>query len=70
MGNPALFPLIANCSSDDIVIVQINPLVRDQPTASEILNRLNEITMNASLRHELQFHCAHAGVDRFRTVVR
>jgi NTE family protein len=57
MGNPALFPLIANCSSDDIVIVQINPLVRDQPlrTASEILNRLNEITMNASLRHELQF---------------
>ncbi len=56
MGNPALFPLIANCTSGDIVIVQINPLVRDHPlrTASEILNRLNEVTMNASLRHELQ----------------
>lgn len=60
MGNPALFPLIANCSSDDIVIVQINPLIRDQSlrTASEIMNRLNEITMNASLRHELQFIAA------------
>lgn len=56
MGNPALFPLIANCSSGDIVIVQINPLVRDQVlrTGPEILNRLNEVTMNASLRHELQ----------------
>jgi NTE family protein len=56
MGNPALFPLIESCGAGDIVIVQINPLTRDAPlrTASEILNRLNEITMNASLRHELQ----------------
>src|SRR6202011_6169822 len=28
MGNPALFPLIYNCKSTDIVIVHINPLFR------------------------------------------
>jgi NTE family protein len=56
MGNPALYPLVEECDSGDIVIVQINPMSRDRPprTASAILNRLNEITMNASLRHELQ----------------
>ena len=26
MGNPALFPLIRNCTCEDIVIVQINPI--------------------------------------------
>jgi NTE family protein len=56
LGNPTLFPLINQCASGDIVIVQINPLVRKQPlrTAAEIFNRLNEVTMNAALRHELQ----------------
>jgi NTE family protein len=56
MGNPPLFPLVEECDGGDIVIVQINPLTRDRPlhTASAILNRLNEITMNASLRHELR----------------
>jgi NTE family protein len=55
MGNPALYPLIEQCEGGDIVIVQIDPLTRDAPlrSASEILNRLNEITMNASLNHEL-----------------
>jgi NTE family protein len=56
MGNPPLFPLIAECGSKDIVIVQINPLNRNGPlwTATTINNRLNEIAMNASLRHELR----------------
>ena len=56
MGNPPLFPLVEECESGDIVIVQINPLTRNRPprTAPAILNRLNEITMNASLRHELR----------------
>jgi NTE family protein len=50
------YPLIEQCEGGDIVIVQIDPLTRDAPlrSASEILNRLNEITMNASLHHELQ----------------
>src|SRR5207302_5101526 len=50
MGNPALFPLIYNCTSTDSVIVHINPLFRiDVPhTADDILNRINEISFNSS----------------------
>jgi len=56
MGNPAIFPLIYNCTCPDVVIVQINPLTRrDVPTtAGEIMNRLNEITFNASLMREMR----------------
>ncbi|MBL28421.1 MAG: patatin [Rhodospirillaceae bacterium] len=56
MGNPVLYPLIYECGSRDIVIVQINPLVRDGVpiTAQEINNRMNEITFNASLIAELR----------------
>jgi NTE family protein len=56
MGNPALFPLIYNCKSADIVIVHINPLARtDVPrTASDILNRINEISFNSSLMREMR----------------
>jgi NTE family protein len=56
MGNPALFPLVDDCQSQDIVIVQINPLYREElpRTAPEILNRINEITFNASLIKEVR----------------
>ncbi len=56
MGNPALFPLIYNCASDDIIIVQINPMKRAEPprTAAEILNRINEISFNATLNREVR----------------
>src|SRR5947209_5784840 len=56
MGNPALFPLIYNCASSDIVIVHINPLFRkDVPhTADDILNRINEISFNSSLMREMR----------------
>ena len=56
MGNPALFPLVDDCQSRDIVIVQINPLYREElpRTAPEILNRINEITFNASLIKEVR----------------
>jgi NTE family protein len=56
MGNPALFPLIYNCNSTDIVIVHINPLFRkDVPrSAEEILNRINEISFNSSLMREMR----------------
>jgi len=51
MGNPANFPLIYNCESPDVVVVQINPMVRMElpTTARDILNRINEITFNSSL---------------------
>jgi NTE family protein len=56
MGNPVLFPLIYNCSSPDIVIVHINPIQRAElpQTASEILNRVNEISFNSSLMREMR----------------
>ncbi|MEO1475374.1 MAG: patatin-like phospholipase family protein [Pseudomonadota bacterium] len=56
MGNPPLFPLFDNADSDDVIIVQINPIVRKGAPrkAREILNRLNEITFNASLLRELR----------------
>ncbi|HZW13165.1 MAG TPA: patatin-like phospholipase family protein [Noviherbaspirillum sp.] len=55
MGNPALFPLIDETATHDLIIIQINPIVRDElpRTAAEIINRLNEITFNASLVREI-----------------
>jgi len=55
-GNPALFPLYAPQLPDDIVVININPLVRDAlpVTASEIQNRINEISFNSSLLRELR----------------
>ena len=56
MGNPALYPLFRHTESRDIVIVHINPIVREQlpTTAEQIENRLNEITFNSSLLRELR----------------
>ena len=55
-GNPALWPLFENCASDDVVLVQINPIRRPgaPTTARDIINRVNEITFNASLLHDLR----------------
>ncbi|MDQ4061148.1 MAG: patatin-like phospholipase family protein [Pseudomonadota bacterium] len=56
MGNPVLFPLIDECDARDLVIVQINPIRRNEVPrrAQDIHNRLNEITFNASLIKELR----------------
>jgi NTE family protein len=56
MGNPALFPLIYQCDSADILIVHLNPLQRDEipRTADEIMNRVNEISFNSSLMREMR----------------
>lgn len=55
-GNPAIHPLIYNCSSRDIMLVQINPIKRDKlpTTAAEIMDRMNEITFNAGLLAEMR----------------
>ena len=55
-GNPALFPLYQPHLPDDIVIVSINPLRReDLPvTPVEIQNRINEISFNSALLGELR----------------
>jgi NTE family protein len=56
MGNPAIFPLIYGCESPDVVIVHINPINRpDVPkTATDIMNRINEISFNSSLMREMR----------------
>ncbi|MDJ0822058.1 MAG: patatin-like phospholipase family protein [Paracoccaceae bacterium] len=55
-GNPALFPLFDKDLPDDIVIININPLHRDDVpvTPTEIQNRINEISFNSSLLRELR----------------
>jgi NTE family protein len=51
LGNPVIFPFFGTTTAEDVLVVQINPLVREAtPTsASEIVNRINEITFNSSL---------------------
>ncbi len=56
MGNPAIFPLIYRSRSKDVVLVHINPIERAKlpTTASEIFNRINEISFNSSLMREMR----------------
>ena len=55
-GNPTLTPLIRESDAHDTILVQINPRERpDTPrTASEILDRLNEVSFNSPLMKELR----------------
>lgn len=55
-GNPALFPLFGQHLPNDVVIVNINPLYREEvpTTARDIQNRINEISFNSSLLRELR----------------
>ena len=54
LGNPVIFPFFRTTTTEDVLVVQINPLMRQAtPTsASEIMNRINEITFNSSLLAE------------------
>lgn len=55
-GNPALFPLYVPDLPDDILIVSINPWLRDEVpmTPLDIQNRINEISFHAALLGELR----------------
>jgi NTE family protein len=54
--NPALTPLIESCRSPDVLLVQINPLVRDAipHSSAEIADRVSELTFNASLLTQMR----------------
>jgi NTE family protein len=56
LGNPALSPLRSPALAADLLIVWVNPL--DQPklptNARDILDRLNEVTFNATLVQEIE----------------
>ena len=51
LGNPVIFPFFRATATEDVLVVQINPLVRQSTpmSSSEIMNRINEITFNSSL---------------------
>ena len=55
-GNPTISPLVRESDAHDTILVQINPRERRQTprSASEILDRLNEISFNAPLMKELR----------------
>jgi NTE family protein len=55
-GNPAIHPLLYNCSERDIVLVQINPIQRKElpTTSTQIMDRINEVTFNAGLIAEMR----------------
>jgi NTE family protein len=55
-GNPTMTPLVKECGTQDILLIQINPVRRDTPprSAREILNRINEVSFNATLLKELR----------------
>jgi NTE family protein len=55
-GNPALYPLIYQTEALDVLLVRINPLRREgTPTRTvDILDRVSEITFNASLIAEMR----------------
>jgi NTE family protein len=56
MGNPAIFPLIYKGASRDVVVVHVNPIRREDvpDTATEIRDRMNEISFNSSLMREMR----------------
>ncbi|MDM0035457.1 patatin-like phospholipase family protein [Variovorax sp. J22P271] len=55
-GNPTMTPLIRECQSSDTLLIQINPVERAgvPRSASEINNRLNELSFNSPLLKELR----------------
>jgi NTE family protein len=56
LGNPVLYPFFRATDTEDVLIVQINPLMRKTIPHStrEIMARVNEITFNAPLLAELR----------------
>jgi NTE family protein len=55
-GNPTLFPLVNELTSDDTILVPINPIERPGTprSARDILDRVNEISFNAVALKELK----------------
>ncbi len=56
MGNPSLYPLFYQTDTRDIMILHINPMVREEipKTAPDIFNRINEISFNSSLIKDMR----------------
>jgi NTE family protein len=55
-GNPTITPLVRECASHDTLLVAVNPVERQGTprSARDILDRLNEVSFNATLLKELR----------------
>lgn len=55
-GNPTITPLVRECASKDTILVQINPVERQElpRSARDIVNRINEVSFNTALLKELR----------------
>ena len=55
-GNPAIFPFFKANDTEDVLLVQINPVIREgtPKTANQIQDRIDEITFNAGLLREFR----------------
>lgn len=82
LANPALWPLFYADTPDDILLLPLNPFVRDESprAAGEIMDRLNEIVFNAPLVAELRAvafvqdliaegRLKRTGEDRYRSLM-
>ena len=76
-GTPTITPLIRECASSDTILVQVNPVERTGTprSARDIINRLNEVSFNATLLKELRMmavlrHVADPGKQRRRALGR
>lgn len=72
-GNPTITPLVRECTSSDTLLIQVNPVERDETprSARDIISRLNEVAFNAPLLKELRMiallrRAADAGSDEGR----
>ena len=65
-ANPPIYPFFRTTETEDVLVVQINPVVRATTphSAQEIINRVNEITFNSSLVAEYPRHRVRRPADR------
>ena len=56
LGNPAIFPLIYRQGVNDVIIMQVTAITRDElpASAADVLHRINEISFNSSLMREMR----------------
>ncbi len=55
IGNPVMSPLIHDCETCDIILIQLNPTIRKKlpKSAREISDHLNKITNNSAVTREI-----------------
>ncbi|MGB0733507.1 MAG: patatin-like phospholipase family protein, partial [Pontibacterium sp.] len=65
-GNPAIFPLVYECDADDVLIVLLQPLERNElpKSASEISDRMSDLGFQSAFMREM------AALARFKVLAK